>query len=576
MRSRCPRLLLPLLVALPPAVACASSGLPAALEEVEASVADAASQDWHRGPEVHVDEKGTTRFVRALNANFDTERSMETVRFTDRFYRAPANPAYDAVLDHVAERLRASGFGGEDPRLKLEFLEMPMELPAWTPVSGSLTLKRGGSESRLHGFERPEDTDRVMLPINAPGCDVEGRVAMHLDELEAGMILVTDVTLTQVMRRATSRGAAAVVSSALRTFNEDPSGQERHLDAIQYRLLRTPPSIPVIQISPRSYQAIESACLRDAEGTRLAVKAVVEKEARPLRTLVATVVGQGRPDEAVAMSSHVQEPGACDNATGVAGLMESARALVACLRDGSLQWPDRTLVFLWGDEFRQTSMWLDATEKKVVAGISSDMTGQSADTGAIALLERMPDPGALVTLDPDVHTPWGAGDVSPEDFAPNGLAVIARCAMIDVGRFEEGGWKSADHPWEGGSDHDVFIERGIPAVLFWHFTDFTYHTSLDRLPFVDPHELRRTAVALLSTALGVADPQPSDLDRYARSLSIEENVRVAAAMDAGDEDLAALWQNWSLGARAWLRNHCLGIDEGLPQAASSQKDETER
>ena len=38
-----------------------------------------------------------------------------------------------------------------------------------------------------------------------------------------------------------------------------------------------------------------------------------------LRTLVAAVVGSERPEEAIAIASHVQEPGAGDNASGIAG-----------------------------------------------------------------------------------------------------------------------------------------------------------------------------------------------------------------------------------------------------------------
>jgi hypothetical protein len=153
--------------------------------------------------------------------------------------------------------------------------------------------------------------------------------------------------------------------------------------------------------------------------------------------------------------------------------------------------------------------------------------------------------------------------VTSEDFRPNGLAVVARCAMIDVGRMA-GSWTSADHPWEGGSDHDVFIRTGIPAVLFWHFTDFTYHTSLDRMYYVDPEEIRRTGSALLATALAIADPHPEDLERYLSSLEKERLLRVGAANEIEDVALAVHWEEWCLGAREWLRNQCLGIDEEIP------------
>ena len=516
----------------------------------------------HRGPDVYFDETGPARYVEALWEGFRSERAMENVRFADRFYRAPASPGYDLVIDRLIEILKESGYGGWDMRLELDVYEEPRETPAWEPKNARLVLMASGSEPReLHAFSPGNDRDRTMLPINAPACDVEGEVALSLSDLEEGMILVTEASLTQVLERARSKGAAAVVSSSLSLFNVDPSGRERQLDAIQFRSVAAGTAVPVCQISPRSFETIVRAA--EAGGARIALQADVAFEDRPLRTLVATVVGSMHPDEAVASSSHVQEPGACDNASGLAGLLESARSLAELLQAGRIPWPKRSLVFIWGDEYRQTEVWLENTQRTPVAGISSDMTGQSKDTGAIALLERHPDPGAVTVLPPDEHTPWGAGEVEDDWLVPNGLAVIARCAMADVS-IRAGGWSTADHPWEGGSDHDVYLEQGVPAVLFWHFTDFTYHTSLDRVEFVDPEEMRRTGVAILATALAVAHPQPEDLDRYVRSLHREEAVRVAAAEEVSLSEAAAAWRQWCHGARMWLRILCLGPEAEIP------------
>lgn len=538
------------------------------LKSVE-SARVSANQDWHRGPGVALGESGPARFVPQLMEAFQPERAMGTVTYLDQFYRAPANDGYDASLDHIAKKLEAAGFGGDDPRFELRFIEQERLTHAWTPLRGSITLSAPGEQERvLHQFEESGDADRCMLPVNSPSCDVEGYIAMDLDHLEEGFILVTDVPTRQVYRRATSRGAAAVVSASLGTFNVDPSGKERHLDAIQYRQLAPDSELPAVQISQRSYAAIRAA-YEKSPSARLAIRASVRFDDRPLRTLVATIVGDEKPDEAIVVVSHVQEPGACDNATGVAGLVEGAINTADLLRAGEMDWPARTLVFLSGDEFRQSRAWLDETKRRPVAAISSDMTGQSRErTGAIALLERMPDPGALVPLPPDEHTPWGAGEVEASALTPHGINVIARCAMVDVG-VTDGGWDCADHPWEGGSDHDVFIDRGVPAVLMWHFTDFAYHTSLDRIDMVDPAELRRTTAAIFATALAVADPQPGDLDRYVESVAIERRVRVEAAEWEDNPALVELWNDWCRDVRHSLRALCLDLD---PAEAAATED----
>ena len=187
----------------------------------------------------------------------------------------------------------------------------------------------------------------------------------------------------------------------------------------------------------------------------------------------------------------------------------------------------------------------------------------------------MPDPGALVPLEPDEHTPWGANPVEESALHPSGLAVIARCAMIDVGMLVNGTWTTAEHPWEGGSDHDVFIGRGVPGVLFWHFTDFAYHTSLDRMGMIDGEEIRRTTSAIFAAALAVADPKPEDLSRYLACLEQERAMRIAAAREVENVELAQSWCRWTKGARAWLRAECLpGVEHGeeLPPPVVREED----
>jgi len=384
-------------------------------------------------------------------------------------------------------------------------------------------------------------------------------VALDLENVKPGQVLVIrSAPRPSVLRRAVAEGAVAVLSANLETYNVDPTGAGRQENAIQYTRLTFGTPIPVCMISPRAYGEIEKAVGAEPQ-IELRVESRVRFDERPLRTLVAIVRGSDRANEGFAIASHVQEPGANDNASGVAGLAESARSLASLLRDGKLERPSRSLVFLWGDEFRQSLAWLETTDMKPVGGLSSDMTGESkAQTGAICLLERMPDPGALRALAPDEHTPWGQAEVEPASLKPNGMAVIARCALADVSGLEPG-WTSGEHPYEGGSDHDIFLAHGLPTALFWHFTDFAYHTSLDRLGMVDVDEMRRTAAAILATALGVADPKPADLDRYLQSLDMERDVRVQAADKASDKQLAQQWRDWCDGARRWLRIECLRI-----------------
>jgi hypothetical protein len=546
-------------------VALACSAVPRRLLSLSQELGDQGApaerlSPGHLGPTVEPGSGATARFTDHFWRAFDTRRAEVTLVFTDGFYREPANEGFEAVLEHLAGELRAAGYGREEG-LELEFLTSEEPVSAWTPRSARLTrVAADGSEEVLLSFAERRDEYRAMLPANAPAADVSGPAVFSLADVSEGSILVTDASLRQVLRRAQKRGAAAVLSCSLESYNTDPSGERRHMQAVQYTSVRVGSRTPVAQVTPGLVEGLRRADHAGQVQT-LHLVASVDVEERPLRTLCATVRGAEAPQEAVVIASHVQEPGACDNASGVAGLLEGARALAELLKAGELTRPRRSLVFLWGDEFRQSEAWLEATERRAVGAISSDMTGQSKQkTGAIALLERTPDPGALVPLPPDEHTLWGAGAVDEQDMIPNGLAIMARCAMADVAR-AAGGWETAEHPWEGGSDHDIFLDRGIPALLIWHFTDFAYHTSLDRLEHVDLEEVRRTGVAIMATGLALADSRPGDLERYLLTLDRERSLRVAAALEAEDAATAEAWEKWSTGARLWLRVQCLNLEQ---------------
>ncbi|MFT5049245.1 MAG: aminopeptidase YwaD [Chlamydiales bacterium] len=511
----------------------------------------------HLGPEVAAGTSGPARFISSLMEAFDPEQALQDAAYIDGWYRTPGGEGYRATLERVEARLSAAGFG-ESEELELVFLDTEMRQPSWTPRSGCVTLRVEGEARVLHAFSQPGDRDRTMLPVNAPAADILGRPVFTLEDVQTGTVLVTGAPISRsLIRRATKRGALGLLSSALHPFTIDPTGQRRHEDAIRFSTIPAGTTLPVAQISPRSRRAIERASSLSF-GTTVSLTAGVEFGGTRLRTLVAAVRGSSLPGEAVVIASHAQEPGAGDNASGVAGVVESACSLVQLLRSKKLDWPARTIVFVIGDEIQQSELFLEHTDREVIAGISADMLGQSFEqTGAIALLERMQDPGALVPLEPDDHTPWGAGAVDEEDLRPNGLALIARTALVDVGR-AVGGWATSENPWEGGSDHDVFLRREIPAVLLWHFTDFTYHTSLDRMDMLDMDELRRSCVAIMGAVLAVADARPADLDRYLATNELERELRVRAAHDANEREVANQWEWWCDGAAKWLDELCQG------------------
>jgi hypothetical protein len=521
----------------------------------------------HVGPAVDADVTGTARFVEPLVEAFDVAAAMSIAEFADGFYRAPASEGYEQTIERVLADLSGAGFGA-DEGFDLRVVSNGMAQPAWTPRSASIFAVKGGetTRQRILGFDAPGDVDRAMLPIGAPSCDITGSAVFEMDGVTAGSILVTDKSIRSVEQEAVEKGAVAVVSEFLLPYCVDPTGRDRHYDAIYQGAVRPGATLPSFYVSPRTAQTMR---IEAGVGTRFQLVADVAEEVKELRTVFATIRGAELPDEVVYVFGQADGAGANDNAAGMAGIVELARTVKRMIESGSIGRPRRSVSFVFGQESGAGKVALDDGEGEPIAAIVADMISASYEaTGAVCLMERGWDPGALITLPPDSHTPWGAGEVVEEDIVPNGLAIVMRQALVDVGTVtrEDGKppWSTREHPWEGGADHDAFLFERVAAVLMWHFTDFAYQTSLDRMENVDPEELHRSCVAIGAAALAVADARPIDLERHLDSLNLEMRLRLDAVANANaGVGLEELWKDWFTGARFWLK--ALTAGEPLPE-----------
>ena len=258
-------------------------------------------------------------------------------------------------------------------------------------------------------------------------------------------------------------------------------------------------------------------------------------------TAIAEIKGSN-PDlrhERVVLAAHVQEPGCDDNATGVALNLELAVKMKQLIDDGKIARPERTIVFMWGDEMAFSRLYLNSHEEdipNIICCIDLDMVGEDpAKTGGPMRIEKAPDPSAYYnyTLDnipedplyyddnrsdadgnfvrlPDSHTLWGAGD--PGDYDLGGIfindlymasAQSTRTVVADTLGYD---FQVDVCPYEGGSDHSRFLERGVPAVLTWHFTDYVYHTTVDTLYMASADELESVGITSLAAGYFAANP----------------------------------------------------------------------
>jgi hypothetical protein len=286
-------------------------------------------------------------------------------------------------------------------------------------------------------------------------------------------------------------------------------------------------------------------------------------------TLVANVRGTINPAERIVINAHVQEPGANDNATGVATLAEMARLTAQFVSEEKIK-PSRSITFLWGDEIVAAARYVreDAVRAKTIKwGLSLDMVGEDTKkTGGVFLIEKMPDPSAIWTRGADKHTEWGGEPMKEQDLFPHYLNdfLFNRCrneaALTN--------WNIATNPYEGGSDHTPFLEANIPAVLMWHFTDVYYHTDEDRLDKVSAAEMKHVGISgmvsayLLTTAneetavATIKELTATALQRLATEFALSRKAIADGKSANSEKHIINSWKNWYAGAI----NRCSGIN----------------
>lgn len=261
-----------------------------------------------------------------------------------------------------------------------------------------------------------------------------------------------------------------------------------------------------------------------------------ETRNKPVRNVVADIIGVELPDEYVIIGAHLDSTGpgrgAEDNGSGVAAVMEAARLI---MKSGAK--PRRTIRFILfaGEEamlLGSRSYVMDHGDilPKISAMFNMDEGGRNPVSGIkvaasmkgpfSALEERIASmkPGFDFTL----HlvdslsqgarvecggTGTGKNGSSPaqpgEASNPGGPAVESPSPI----QAQPGGMTLEIRKCFGTSDHAAFLEAGIPAFMFLQKGPEPYHghSGNDNFDVVIPEVLQHAAAAMAVTALTVSD-----------------------------------------------------------------------
>jgi aminopeptidase YwaD len=488
-----------------------------------------------------------------LKERVDASVAMDVVQFMAPLWRLAGNPAFEQSQQQIFDRLSTAG-------LQPRYETFANAGGGWEHFKGTLRLGGPAGEVVLS-----RDLHRVALAINSFSTPAGG-VTLPLVDVGAGVtdaaydgknvkgaVTLASGSLPRVFELAVrNRGAAGVISSEVARYTRPADTP----DVLQWGSIPADDTLRSFgfKATPRAAARLADALAKGAVTVHVDIESTFHR--KPNRTLSVEIPGRVHPEQRIVLVAHVQEPGANDNASGCGTLLASVLAIHDAIRRGALPPPARTLTFLWVDEIRGSEEWIrqDADRlAKVIAMLSLDMTGEdTAKTGGTFLIEKEPDPSALWDRPSDPHSEWGASKVDPATVRGSFLTDLH--LAVALRRARDTSWIVRTNPYEGGSDHTVFMRAGVPALLNWHFTDRYYHTNLDTIDKVSAAEMQHVAIAVGTTALFLASADRNDVAPMTRLMETARDARLATerANQASPEILSA-WQKWYQEALASLR-----------------------
>ena len=257
------------------------------------------------------------------------------------------------------------------------------------------------------------------------------------------------------------------------------------------------------QLSPRVGRELAG---RLARGEKVVLKSVIRGESVPgeIELVHLTIAGDGSSKQSVAISCHLHEgyikQGANDDASGCALTLEVGRAYIRLINEGKLPRPKRTIHFLGVPEISGTNAFLNAHPEianTMVADLNFDMDGlRLATNGSFWVIHRTPDTFPSYLNDVAQSFVEFVGNTNRERIRFRSNGYNFSLPITSPNGSQDPLYYVIDKHY-GASDHVVYINKGIPAIMFITWPDPHYHSSLDVPQFLDPTMFKRAAVVTI-------------------------------------------------------------------------------
>lgn len=367
--------------------------------------------------------------------------------------RVAGTPSDERAAEYVASQLRRLGYTVERQPFQFRVFEevqpplLTILSPAATTLSPvtleySASTPDGGVEAELGaaGLGRDEDLR---------GRRLDGKVVL----VERGQI-----RFAEKAANAAASGAVAVI-----VYNNQPG-------PAQAGTLVDPSRIPAVMISQEEGQRLVQVLNAGTVRVRLVVATVVGQ--RTSQNIIGIKMGTRSPREIVVVGGHADavrpSPGANDNASGVAAMLEAARLLAATPTARTIHFVafGAEELGLFGSRF-----YVEHPPGTVVGMVNMDMVGRGN--------------GLMI------------GNSGNETSLLEVAERVARRLGIRVSRFRLR---------DAGSDYYSFEQAGIPVVFLHTGDDEAIHTPNDVIGRINPELLGQAAALAAGVALEVASP----------------------------------------------------------------------
>jgi hypothetical protein len=479
--------------------------------------------------------------VAALAKELSGERAHETIKAISGNHRMRGSRGFRAAAEIVAAKARAAGL--ED--VKIEefpadgkiFYGTQRSRPPWDAEFAELwEITSGRERTLIASWEK--------MPMSLAQDSESGEAKAELIDVGAGsaesdyagknvrgkLILISSQPETAVPLGVTKYGAAGIVSYAQ---NQRTAWWGENTDLVRWGHLDTfsPTKTFAFMVSPKTAKGFQD---RLARGERITLDAKVRagKHSGVYSIVTAAIRGADPKlsQEEIVFSCHLDHPnpGANDNASGCATILEVGAALAKLVKDGSVPRPARTIRFVWPPEIEGTVTILNAKPdwaKRIKAVVHMDMVGGGPATKAVFHVSS--GPASLPSFVYDVGHAFGAWvNDQTYQYAARGTS---KYPFVSPKGGKEPLLAALDD-FSMGSDHQVYTDGswGIPAIYLHDWPDRYIHTTWDTPDKIDPTKLLRAAFIGAASGYFLASMTEANFIDVVRVHNVGANRRMAS------------------------------------------------